>query len=180
MKDYNDPYETPERMPGNEDGANEEDTDRGGRIRSRDPPRPADLPPGYDEEDPYGDADLEAYPDWWRENVELFREHGLRPYRPPRFGDGTLTTPLVEELASDLGVDVDLRTANPHRTATTEVLVDGERVATVRRSRESDGHTEYHVTAEEFEAAVRSAVGADGSSDAEPTGSADGDLSPED
>ena len=77
-------------------------------------------------------------------------------------------------------MDVDLRTVNPHRTATTEVLVDGERVATVRRSRESDGHTEYHVTAEEFEAAVRSAVGADGSSDAEPTGSADGDPSPED
>lgn len=121
-------------------------------------PRTADLPPGYDEEAPYEDADLETYSDWWRENVELFREHGLRPYRPPRFADGALTTPLVEDLAAGLGVEVELRTVNPQRRSDAEVLVDGERVATVERSRENDGHTEYGATADEFEAAVRSAV----------------------
>lgn len=132
-----------------------------------DPPRAADLPPGYDEADPYEDVDLDTYPDWWRENVELFREHGLRPYRPPRFADGTLTTPLVEGLEGELGVEVELRTVNPQRVSTAEVLVDGERVTTVRRSRENDGHTEYRVTADEFETSVRSAVDTDGSVDAE-------------
>jgi hypothetical protein len=151
--------------------------DSGERSRSGDPPRAAHLPPGYDEEDPYEDADLETYPDWWRENVELFREHGLRPYRPPRFADGTLTTPLVEALASDLGVEVELRTVNPQRTATTEVLVDGERIATVQRSRESDGHTEYDLAAGEFEAAVRSAARSGGPERADPTGPADVDPS---
>lgn len=126
------------------------------------PPRTADLPPGYDEEAPYEDVDLETYPDWWRENVELFREHGLRPYRPPRFADGTLTTPLVEDLAAELDVEVELRTVNPQRRSDAEVLVDGERVAAVERSRENDGHTEYGTTADEFEAAVRSAVDTDG------------------
>lgn len=135
------------------------DADHGDRPKASEPPRSADLPAGYDEEDPYEEADLGTYPEWWRENVELFREHGLRPYRPPRFADGTLTTPVVEALASDLDVEVELRTVNPQRTATTEVLVDGERVATVERSRESDGHTEYDLTADAFETAVRSAVG---------------------
>lgn len=138
-----------------------------------DPPRSADLPPGYDEESPYEGVDLETHPDWWRENVELFREHGLRPYRPPRFADGTLTNPVIEELERDLGVDVKLRTVNPQRTRTTEVVVGGERAATVERSRQNDGHTEYRVTAVEFTEAVRSAVDADGPTDA-GDGPADG------
>jgi hypothetical protein len=147
-------------MSGDDDG------DRGdGRG---DPPRTADLPPGYDEEDPYEDAELGTYPDWWRENVELFREYGLRPYRPPRFGDGTLTTPLVEALEGELDVRIEIRTVNPQRVATCEVVVDGERVATVERSREPDGHTAYDLAAAEFEAAVREAAAppASGDSDA--------------
>ena len=148
-------------MTGDEGGDGGTDRAEHGDRGADTPSRAADLPPGYDEEDPYEGTDLETCPDWWRENAELYREHGLRPYRPPRFADGALATPLVEELDTELGVDVELRSVNPQRTRNCEVVVDGEPVRTVERSRENDGHTEYGLTAAAFEAAVRAAVDPD-------------------
>lgn len=123
-----------------------------------DPPRPADLPAGYDEEDPYADEDLSTYPDWWRRNIEEFRAHGMRPYRPPRFADDTLTPPVIDDLEAELDATVRLRSVNPQAGGDWEVVVDGDPVATVDRRREGEGFTRYAVDADEFEALVRDAV----------------------
>lgn len=123
-----------------------------------DPPRPADLPAGYDEEDPYADEDLSTYPDWWRRNIEEFRAHGMRPYRPPRFADDILTPPVIDDLEAELDVTVRLRSVNPQAGGDWEVVVDGDPVATVDRRREGEGFTRYAVDADEFEALVRDAV----------------------
>lgn len=122
---------------------------------------PAGRPPGYDEEDPYEGADLSTYPDWWRENVERFREHGMRPYRPPRFADGELVPPTVARLESALGVAVGLRSTEAGPDPGWALWVDGERVAGVERRREADGHTAYGLTEDEFVAVVREAVDGD-------------------
>ncbi|MFB6172433.1 MAG: hypothetical protein ABEJ23_07850 [Haloarculaceae archaeon] len=123
-----------------------------------DPPRPSTLPPGYDDEDPYAGEDLDEYPEWWRENVELFRAHGMRPYRPPQFADGEVTTPVVDRLEADLGVRVQLRAVDPAYEDPWDVYVDGEPVASVERERNGDGRTVYAVTSAEFEALVRDAA----------------------
>ena len=122
------------------------------------PPRSANLPPGFDEEDPYASVDLSTLPDWWRRNIEEFREHEMRPYRPPRFVDGELTVERIVPLEAELGVDIRFRALNPQSGGSWELTVDGEPVVTVSRRREGEGFTRYDITADEFEAAVRSAI----------------------
>jgi len=135
------------------------DSDDGtGAEVDRNPPVPAGRPPGYDEADPYGGVDLSTYPDWWRAAVERFREHGMRPYRPPRFEDGELVPPTVADLESELGVRVELRSTDPGPDPEWGLWVDGERVGTVGRRREADGHTVYELDGEAFEATVREAA----------------------
>lgn len=125
---------------------------------TEDPPRPASLPPGFDEDDPYEGEDLSTYPDWWRRNVEEFRAHEMRPYRPPRFADGEVTTERIESLEAELGVAVRLRAVNPQAGGDWEITVDGEPVATVTRRREGEGYTRYGISADEFETIVRGAL----------------------
>ena len=122
------------------------------------PPVPAGRPPGYDEEDPYEDADLSTYPDWWREAVERFRAHGMQPYRPPRFEDDELVPPAVADLESELGVSVELRSTDPGPAPKWALWVGGERIETVGRRREGDGHTVYELDRAEFEELVRGAA----------------------
>lgn len=119
-----------------------------------DPPRTASLPPGFDEEDPYEDEDLDSYPAWWRENVREFRDHGLRPYRPSRFADGVLVPELLEELERSHGVTVRLRAIDPHEGADWRVEVGGTPVATVPRYRHADGYSVFDVPSSTVEAAV--------------------------
>ncbi|MFD1686168.1 hypothetical protein [Halobellus litoreus] len=123
-----------------------------------DPPRPANLPPGFDEESPYTEAELEAFPEWWRRNVEEFRDHEMRPYRPPRLADGTVTTELVDRLESAYGVDIRIRAVDPHDGGAWEILVDDEVVRSVERTRTEAGNTRYEITERGFEAAVTDAV----------------------
>lgn len=125
---------------------------------SKDPPRPASLPPGFDEDDPYAGEDLSTYPDWWRRNVEEFREHDMRPYRPPRFLDGEVTTERIDAMEAAFEVDIRFRAVNPQSGGEWELVVDGDVVATVPRRREGEGFTRYGITAEEFEATVREAI----------------------
>lgn len=125
---------------------------------SEDPPRPANVAAGYDEEDPYEGEDLSTYPEWWRENIEEFRNHEMRPYRPPRFADGELVPPLLLELQAELDVEIRLRAIDPEVGKNWLVTVDGEEVTEVARTREGEGFTEYEVVAETFESAVRDAV----------------------
>lgn len=123
-----------------------------------DPPRSASHPPGYDEEAPYEGVDLSAYPGWWRRNVEAFERHGMRPYRPPRFSDGAVTTDVIERLENSLGVTVRIRAVDPHAGGSWEVLVDGEPVEAVERVRTETGNSRYELTADEFERLVADAV----------------------
>lgn len=125
---------------------------------AEDPPRAADLAPGEDKEDPYEGEDISAYPEWWRETVEEFRRHEMRPYRPPRFADGELVPPALTDLQKELGVEIRLRAVDPEVGQNWEVFVDGEYAADVRRRREGKGFTEYAIKSTEFESLVRSVL----------------------
>jgi len=122
------------------------------------PPRAAYHPPGYDEEDPYEDVDLDALPKWWRRSVEEFNAHDMRPYRPPRFADGELTPGIVGDLESELEVTIRLRSIDPQSGNDWEIRVNGDCIGTVRRTREAGGYSEYHLDAERFEELIRSAA----------------------
>jgi hypothetical protein len=117
------------------------------------PPRDASLPPGYDEADPYADEDLSTYPDWWRRNIEKFREYGMRPYRPSRLADGTLAPPLVAELESEFGVEIRFRCREPE-SGEWAIAVDGEAVRAVDHERDGSGYTVYGIDSETLRAAV--------------------------
>lgn len=105
---------------------------------TRDPPRDASLPPGYDADDPYEDVDLAELAAWWRESVALFREHDMRPYRPPALSDGALVPSAVDALEAEFDARVRFRCVEEWG-----VYVDGERVASVGRRRDGDGRTVY-------------------------------------
>lgn len=122
------------------------------------PPRPATHPPGYDEESPYEGVDLETFPGWWRRNIEEFRRHEMRPYRPPQFADGTVTTPVIARLEEALDVSIWIRAIDPQEDGDWEVVADGEALGTVERVRTQGGHSRYGMTADEFETVVRNAL----------------------
>lgn len=122
---------------------------------SEEPPRSANLLPGYDEEDHYEAMNISTYPGWWRRNIEEFREHDLRPYRPPRFADGEITTERIKDLEEELGVDIRFQAINPQLTDNWDLVVGQERVTTVENHREGEGYSQYSITASEFEALVR-------------------------
>ncbi|MFB6303723.1 MAG: hypothetical protein ABEH47_01045 [Haloferacaceae archaeon] len=129
--------------------------------RDQDPPRDPGLPPGYDEEDPYEGEDLSTYPEWWRRNVEEFREHGMRPYRPPRLADGTLSPPLLEDLEAEYGVDVRFRAVDPQEGGDWELVVGDDPVLAVDKYRHGDGYSVYEASPEAVRAAVSEAVEGD-------------------
>lgn len=119
------------------------------------PPRGAHLPPGYDEEDPYADINLGELPEWWRKNVETFREYGMRPYRPPRFSDGKHTPPVISRLESELKVKITLRALDPEIGDRWEIQVDDEVIQTIGRYRDGNGYTVYETDSERFEEIVK-------------------------
>lgn len=127
-------------------------------MKSDTPPRPGDVPAGYDENDPYADEDISDYPDWWRRNIEQFREHGMRPYRPPRFTDEKYTPEVIARLEAEFDVDVQFRALEPRVGDDWSVVVDGEEVGAVGRRRSGDGYTVYELTSTEFEQMVEDAV----------------------
>lgn len=118
------------------------------------PPRSADLPAGYDEGDPYAAVDLAALPDWWRRNVELFREHGLRPYRPARLADGEPLTAVLDRLEERYDVSITVRTEPGDDIDSWCVWIDGDRVADVSRTRTKAGRSEYDVDSDDLAALV--------------------------
>lgn len=126
-----------------------------------DPPRPADVPPGHDEENPYEEEDIETYPDWWRENIETFREFGMRPYRPSRFRDDVPVQAVLEEVRTEFDVEVQLRTVDPQDGGGWHVRVDGEDVREIEHVREPAGFTRYLVGSDEFRRIVARAIDRD-------------------
>lgn len=132
--------------------------DKSNMVTETDPPRPENAPAGYDEEDPYADQDITEYPDWWKQNIEQFREYGLRPYRPPRFTDGEHVPEITREVEAEFDVDVLIRAVEPRLGDDWTVIVDGQEVETIGRHRSGDGYTMYEITSDEFKSIVRSAV----------------------
>jgi len=102
--------------------------------------------------------DLESLPRWWREAVEEFAAHGLRPYRPSRFEDGEIVREVVETVENRYGVSISLKAKNPEHDGEWRVFVDGETAATIPHRRKADGYTEYGIVSDEFESAVASAA----------------------
>lgn len=113
-------------------------------------PRDARLAPGYDEDDPYEGTDLDTYPSWWRDNIEEFREYGLRPYRPARLNDGALVPVLVQELNDRWNLDIAFFAVNPHSGGSWEVRDGEERLGEVRHERVGEGYTVYDIDTREF------------------------------
>lgn len=122
------------------------------------PPRAASRGAGEDDENPYRDVDLSAYPDWWRKNIRTFQDFGMRPYRPPRFADGGVVPEVITRLETEFGVEIRLRAIDPRVGEDWGVYVDGRRVAEIGRERVGDGYTEYQLTAEGFEALIEDGV----------------------
>lgn len=119
-----------------------------------DSPEPESLLQDPEEEDPYGDVDLSEYPKWWRSNILTFREHGLHPYQPPRFSDGKLVPPIVEDLEDQFDITIQLRRHSSDEDDEMGVFVDGERKATVERRRKSGGCPQYELESDAFRALV--------------------------
>lgn len=121
--------------------------------------------PGADPEGPYADVDLADLPAWWRRAVREFEDHDLRPYRPPRFADGTPTHEVIPDLEDELGVEIAFRSVGGDHREEWGVHVDGERVLGVGRHRSTSGYTVYEATADEFRRLVRAGVDSNVSSD---------------
>lgn len=127
-------------------------------------PRSGNLSPGFDEDDPYEEEDLESYPQWWKKNITEFQNHGMRPYRPPRFRDGELTTEVISTLEEEFNIEIRLQKVLPKEEKGWEVLADGECVATIDRRRDAEGYTVYDIQSAEFEGCIQEAVDSRGDS----------------
>ena len=124
----------------------------------RDPTELSNRDPGEDPDDPYEDINVCDLPEWWRQAIEEFRKYGLRPYRPPRFLDGTNSVKMIKTLEDDLGVTIEFRCINSDSYTEWELFIEDKVVATIDRHRSTEGYTVYEVTKDEFEDIVRSAV----------------------
>lgn len=112
-------------------------------------------------EERYPDLDLASLPGWWREAVVEFHEHGLPPYRPPRFRDGVLEREVVEPLEEEHGVDIDFIGFDTLHNEDWTVRIDGEPIAEIPHTRAADRAPLYGVTSEEFVALVEDHLGSD-------------------
>lgn len=100
--------------------------------------------------EPYAGIDVSALPDWWRNAIEEFEAHDLRPYQPPRFSDGVLTFTVVDRLEAEFGVNIGFFGRNVTHGDGWEVRVDGEPIGPIDHRRTSDGYTVFEVEADIF------------------------------
>lgn len=119
------------------------------------PPRSAEYEAGFDEETPYEDEDLTQYPDWWQANIQEFRSHGMRPYRPPQFCDDALVPEIITRLESELTADINIRAVDPRVGDDWQLFVNGQPIAEIARERVGGGYTEFKLSSAEFERLVR-------------------------
>jgi hypothetical protein len=113
--------------------------------------------PGSDPEDPYEDVDISELPAWWRRAIAEHREYDLRPYRPPRFEDGTLKHTVVDDLEREESLDIDFIDLDVE-DEDWQVRIDGEVVGNIGRRRSTDGYTVFEMEADEFRTYVRSRI----------------------
>lgn len=115
--------------------------------------------PERDGDDPYEDTDMDDLPEWWRRNIDTFRKHGMRPYRPPVFHNGDSLPSVVNSLEQELGISI---TVSKHVTEGTSdswrISVDGEVVGSAVRTRDDSGQSVYSIDSDEFESIIRQAI----------------------
>jgi len=135
--------------------------EQSGFMNDDDSPRPKSHPPGFDEKSPYEGEDLSNYPEWWCRSIEEFRQFGMRPYRPPRFADGSLVPAVIRSLEDELNVGIQLRAVDPEEADDWEVWVDGKCVGSIPHERLGEGYTRYEMTREDFRALIATAGSAE-------------------
>jgi hypothetical protein len=106
--------------------------------------------PGDDDSDPYEGQDISKLPNWWSNAVEEFEAYDLRPYRPPRFADGTLKRGVVEILENKHNVSIRFIGHNTSYEDNWTVEVAGESVGSVGRHRSPNGYTVFEIDANTF------------------------------
>lgn len=113
--------------------------------------------PGSDPDDPYEDVDTADLPDWWRELIIEFEQHGLRPYRPPKFADGVPKYGVVNRI--EKRHEVAITFVKPDRTATNwEVRIDDDPVMELDGHRSPWGYSVFEVGSDEFKDRVLDAI----------------------
>ena len=115
--------------------------------------------PGSDPEDPYADVDIESLPAWWRDAIEEFDAHDLRPYRPPRFADGTPVHEILEPLEERHDTDITFASSGANFREHWSVRIAGDRAFSIGRHRAVEGYTVYEMDGETFAATVRDWLG---------------------
>lgn len=116
----------------------------------------AERPRASDPHEVYDD--LDKLPDWWRDAVQEFAIHDLRPYRPPRFSDGEITPKAIGELEDEYSIEIRFMAVDPQAGDEWELYVDDTAVAEVARRRHPDGYTIYSMTEDEFRRLVTEAA----------------------
>lgn len=124
--------------------------------------------PGQDPADPYEDVDHSTLPAWWRRAVEEFESYGLRPYRPPRFEDGTLKHEVVTDLQVEFDVEIAIRGVDVTRGDDWTVAVDGTVIGTIGRRRSPAGYTVFEGSGEAFASRIRAHLSDAGGEAQEP------------
>ena len=114
--------------------------------------------PGSDPADPYEDVDLNTLPSWWRSAVEEFRAHDLRPYRPPRFVDGTPVHDVIDELTEQLAVEIGFGAVGDDYREAWTVRINGNDAFSIPRHRSVDGYSVYEIEASDFKRKVRKSI----------------------
>lgn len=114
-----------------------------------------------EDDDPYEDVDVETLPDWWRAAIEEFEAHDLRPYRPPRFSDGTIAPPVVQQLEQEHDCTITLVGEDVRHGDAWSVYVDDTQVGTIDRHRSAAGYTVYELSRDTFTELITAAVTAD-------------------
>lgn len=104
---------------------------------------------------PYENTDVSALPEWWREAIEEFQNHGLRPFRPPQFSDGELKFRTVERLENELNVDIDFVGIRVSHGDDWAVRVDDNIVGTISRQRTSEAYSQFGMPSDEFDKWIR-------------------------
>lgn len=110
----------------------------------------AERHPGEDEEPLYDDVDVSELPDWWREAIKEHEQFDLRPYRPPRFSDGRVAPPVLEDLRRRLDIDLKIMGMNVDYQEEWSVVIDDVEAFKVGRRRLPEGYTQFDIKCSRF------------------------------
>lgn len=101
-------------------------------------------------EDPYADVDIDTLPKWWRDTNREFEEHGLPPYRPSVFEDGTLKHRVIDLLEARLDVRIEFLYQGTGTPDEWTVWIDDVPVGTIGYHRDRRGYSVFEMASGGF------------------------------